>query len=70
VLGGHILVVDGMVVGGWRRTFSKGEVVVDVNSQIPLHGPLMEALATARVEGRAACTLGIFLSGGDASIAT
>ncbi len=30
-LGGHILVVDGLVAGGWRRTLTRTEVVVQVS---------------------------------------
>jgi hypothetical protein len=47
VLGGHILVVDGMIVGGWRRAVDGGEVVVEVNCLIPLDALAKDALATA-----------------------
>jgi hypothetical protein len=35
-LGGHILVLDGQVAGGWRRTVDGGDVVVDVAPVRPI----------------------------------
>jgi hypothetical protein len=44
VLAGHILVVDGRVMGGWRRLIDKGLVTVEVEPLAPLGGAQEEAL--------------------------
>jgi hypothetical protein len=53
VLGVHIVVRDGFVVGGWRRTLGTKHVTVTVTLLIPLTRPELDALATeAEAYGR------------------
>jgi Winged helix DNA-binding domain len=47
VLGGHILVVDGWVVGGWRRTLDRDRVTLEVHPLVTLDGAAAEGLARA-----------------------
>jgi Winged helix DNA-binding domain len=47
VLGAHIVVRDGFVVGGWRRTITAKQVTVTVRLLIPLSAAELDALATA-----------------------
>jgi len=47
VLGGHILVIDGQVAGGWRRTLDKDTVRVEVTLLAPLTADQEEALGLA-----------------------
>ena len=44
VLAGHILVIDGRVMGGWRRLIEKGRVTVEVEPLAPLGAAQEEAL--------------------------
>jgi hypothetical protein len=44
VLAGHILVVEGRVMGGWRRLIDKGLVTVEVEPLAPLGAAQEEAL--------------------------
>jgi hypothetical protein len=32
----HFLVIDGQIVGAWRRTFSKGSAVIESRPFVPL----------------------------------
>ena len=47
VLGAHIVVRDGFVVGGWRRALARDRVMVTVTLLIPLTPPELDALAAA-----------------------
>lgn len=47
VLGAHIVVRDGFVVGGWRRALSRDQVTVTVTFLIPLTTEELDALETA-----------------------
>jgi hypothetical protein len=47
VLGAHIVVRDGFVVGGWRRALARGRVTVTVTLLIPLTPAELDALAAA-----------------------
>ena len=47
VLGAHIVVRDGFVVGGWRRALSPKQVVVTVTLLIPLTPDELDALDSA-----------------------
>jgi hypothetical protein len=47
VLGAHLVVRDGFVVGGWRRGLSRDRVAVTVTLLIPLSPPELDALAAA-----------------------
>jgi hypothetical protein len=47
VLGAHIVVRDGFVVGGWRRALSRDQVTVTVTLLIPLNREELDALETA-----------------------
>jgi hypothetical protein len=49
-LGGHILVVHGRVLGGWRRTVDRNEVMVEARPLARLDASEADALQTA-VEG-------------------
>ncbi|MEP7104878.1 MAG: winged helix DNA-binding domain-containing protein [Chloroflexota bacterium] len=42
---GHILVVDGQVAGGWRRTMTRGDVRVEVKPISPLPGRAAKLVA-------------------------
>ena len=44
VLAGHILVIDGRVMGGWRRLIEKDRVTVEVEPLAPLGAAQEEAL--------------------------
>jgi hypothetical protein len=44
VLGGHIVVRDGLVVGGWRRSLTRDRATARVTLLMPLTGPEREAL--------------------------
>jgi hypothetical protein len=46
-LGGHILVLDGQVAGGWRRTLEGGEVIVEVAPVRPIGSDLRQELRRA-----------------------
>lgn len=46
----NIIVIGGMLVGSWRRTLSKSEVLVEINFNVPLTKTEGQAVATA-VEG-------------------
>ncbi len=50
VLGAHIVVRDGFVVGGWRRTLGRDAVTVTVTLLIPLTADELDALAAAADE--------------------
>jgi hypothetical protein len=52
---GHVLVIDGRVVGTWRRTLQKTEVVIQTNTFAPL------SKAESRAVVRAADRYGAFL---------
>jgi len=43
----NVLIIDGQVRGGWRRTLAKGEVVAEMNLPQPLTAPEREALEAA-----------------------
>jgi hypothetical protein len=47
VLGGHIVIIDGRVAGGWRRTLGKAKVSVEVTLLAPLERAQKEALTQA-----------------------
>jgi hypothetical protein len=47
VLYGHILVVDGQVTGGWRRTFESGQVALEVRPLARLDAAERDALEAA-----------------------
>lgn len=47
VLGAHIVIRDGLVVGGWRRALAADRVTVTVTLLIPLTPDEIDALATA-----------------------
>jgi len=47
VVFGHILVIDGRVVGTWRRTLTKDTVVIETSTFEELTTPEKEALAAA-----------------------
>lgn len=47
VLGGHIVVRDGFVVGGWRRALTARQVTVTVTLLVPLTPDELDALDTA-----------------------
>jgi hypothetical protein len=47
VLGGHLLVVDGQVAGGWRRTIRKEGVLIEIRPRAPLSSAAREDLQTA-----------------------
>ena len=47
VLGAHIVVRDGFVVGGWRRALARDAVTVTVTLLIPLRAAELDALAAA-----------------------
>ena len=47
VLGAHIVVRDGFVVGGWRRALARDRVIVTVTLLIPLTSAELVALETA-----------------------
>ncbi len=51
----HVIVVDGQLVGGWKRTLTRAAVVVDVRLLVSLKQAEQEAVA------RAAKALGDFL---------
>jgi hypothetical protein len=53
VLARHILVLDGRVMGGWRRSIEKGLVTVEVDPLAPL-GPAQKEALQAEVERYAA----------------
>ena len=44
VLWGHVVVVDGQAVGGWRRNVSKGRTTITVKLLVTLHREHMEVL--------------------------
>ena len=50
VLGAHIVVTDGLVVGGWRRGLARDRVTVTVTLLIPLTPDELDALEVAAVE--------------------
>ncbi|HXQ39108.1 MAG TPA: crosslink repair DNA glycosylase YcaQ family protein, partial [Anaerolineales bacterium] len=43
----NIIVIDSMVVGSWKRTLSKTEVLVETNFNIPLTKTVQQAVAAA-----------------------
>ena len=43
-LSGHALVIDGQIVGGWRRTLAPGRVIVEPRPLIPLTEPERRAV--------------------------
>jgi hypothetical protein len=43
----HILVVDGLVVGGWKRTIGRREVTIRTNLLVPLGGAEWDAVRMA-----------------------
>jgi hypothetical protein len=47
VLGAHIVVRDGFVVGGWRRALGRDQVTVTATLLIPLTTEELDALETA-----------------------
>ena len=47
VLGAHIVVRDGFVVGGWRRRLERDRVTVTVTLLIPLGPAELDALTAA-----------------------
>jgi len=46
-LRGHVIVVDGQLVGGWKRTLTKEAVVVEVTLLVGLSRPEREAVVGA-----------------------
>ena len=50
VLGAHIVVRDGLVVGGWRRALARDRVAVTVTLLIPLTPDELDALEVAAVD--------------------
>lgn len=53
VLGTHLVVRDGLVVGGWRRSLGRDRVIVNVTLLIPLTADELDALAAqAEAYGR------------------
>ena len=47
VLWGHVVIVDGQAVGGWRRQVSKGRTTITVRLLVTLHKKHMRALEAA-----------------------
>lgn len=47
VLAGHILVVDGQVVGGWHRTLERGRATIEVEPLVQLGTGQRDALQAA-----------------------
>ena len=45
----NIIVIDSMLVGSWKRTLSKNEVLIETNFNVPLTKPIQKAV-TADVE--------------------
>ena len=46
ILARHIVVLNGRVIGGWRRTIKKSEVSIKTKLLAPLNGAQEEALHT------------------------
>ena len=57
VLSAHFVVVDGLLVGGWRRTLSRHEVVITAQLLRPLTA--LERKALERAAARYAQSLGL-----------
>jgi hypothetical protein len=43
----HLIILDGQVVGGWKRTLEKSKVIVELNPLTPLTKPEKKAVAAA-----------------------
>ena len=43
----NIIVMDSMLIGSWKRTLSKSEVVVETNFNVPLTKTIQQAVAKA-----------------------
>jgi hypothetical protein len=50
VLGSHLVIRDGLVVGGWRRALARDRVIVTATLLMPLDAADLEALGAAAAE--------------------
>lgn len=54
VFASHLIILDGRLVGGWRRLLDKKTVIVETRLLVSLSAPQRKALAAAAAERLAA----------------